>query len=413
MFWGKIEHSFEQRLIIITCLSGFIATFISTVLNILIGLDAPVIVISLSAAVLYGVFFVLSRNGSARRLLPWLITLTSIVLINLNWFYNYGSRGPIFYIFLAFFAFVILTWERRYLLVFSAIILVDIAVLLYFDFYHIDLLGNYSNETARVVDAYWGIFMGLSIIGAYIYSAKRNYIKQYTLARRSDDLKTAFLANMSHEVRTPLNAIVGFANILSDPDLTDEERTQFVRIIEENSENLTQLFEDTIDIAKIEAAQLTVHYEFVSVESVFREAKRLVLYEMEISGKNHLTFDFELSEWDLTMSIDRGRLLQLLRHLLSNAVKFTSEGHITLGVTRKGKELVFFVKDTGCGVQQEHLEQIFERFVKVSTDPGELFRGTGIGLYLCQRLVQLMKGEIWVESEYGVGSAFYFSFPEN
>ncbi|MBA7519305.1 Sensor histidine kinase RcsC [subsurface metagenome] len=237
-------------------------------------------------------------------------------------------------------------------------------------------------------------------------------------AEESDELKTSFLANLSHEIRTPLNSIIGFTGLFFDSDITAEDRLNFKTIINSSSNTLLNLINDIIDFSKIEAKHLDININDVYINSILNELEKI--YKMEIKRQQPGTdkqFDFRIKIDKSTRSIviktDGIRLKQVLSNLINNAIKFTDEGYIEVGckMLRNKEMLEFFVKDTGIGIRKEDQEIIFQRFRKVEDDRDYLYRGAGLGLTISRHLVELLGGEIWVESSPESGSIFKFTVP--
>jgi signal transduction histidine kinase/CheY-like chemotaxis protein len=233
-------------------------------------------------------------------------------------------------------------------------------------------------------------------------------------AEESDRLKTAFLSNMSHEIRTPMNAILGFSNLLSHPEINTSEKEEFVNLIKINGKNLLTLVEDIIDISKIDSGQLVIknspcrlHDLLMSVyESFFDDIKRRGLMNLKLYLKEGI------SDENIQILTDAHRLKQIFVNLVGNAVKFTERGFVEFGYTLSDDQFIrFYVKDTGIGLPKGKEEDIFNRFFKYNNDKERLYGGTGIGLSIAKHLVELMGGEIWVESEPLVGTTFYFTLP--
>ncbi|MGW8314020.1 MAG: ATP-binding protein [Bacteroidales bacterium] len=235
-------------------------------------------------------------------------------------------------------------------------------------------------------------------------------------ARESDRLKTAFLANMSHEIRTPMNGIVGFVNLLRDQDVTGEQRDVYLKQIERSSFQLLHIVDDIIDISKIESGQLKIVNRPVRINEILDELYSSYFHRIRGNAPGEKQVDFLLekgeSATDFTAVIDDSRLRQIINNLINNAIKFTRSGSITFGYTRKSRRHIeFFVKDTGIGIPADQREVIFDRFGQIRKSGDPYSTGTGLGLSISKSLVELMGGEIWVESEVGSGSAFYFTLP--
>ena len=234
-------------------------------------------------------------------------------------------------------------------------------------------------------------------------------------AEESDKLKTAFLANMSHEIRTPMNAILGFSYLLTDSDSSEDAKKEYVKIINSNGEMLMNLINDILDISLIESGQFKIKSRPIEIKSLLNELKCFFDQEKEKFRKNHIKIvaDFDKHFDEVVIKTDNVRLRQIISNLLSNAIKFTEEGKVEFGCRLSDeKELIFFVRDTGVGIDPKNHQAIFDRFSKFSlTDDSKLFSGTGLGLAICSELVERLGGKIWLDSFPGKGSTFYFTLP--
>jgi len=232
-------------------------------------------------------------------------------------------------------------------------------------------------------------------------------------AEESDKLKTAFLSNMSHEIRTPMNGILGFSELLDDDNLTSEERRKFLDIINTNGHHLLSIINDILDIARIDSNQLIVNNTDFNLHQMLDDI--WVSYEnSKISmGKEHIIFQLEkdLDDDNCTINCDDVRLRQILYNLLGNALKFTKTGFIKFGYKHLDGMLQFYVQDTGKGISLENQSLVFERFRQEEETYTRQFGGTGLGLSISKKLVELLGGEMWLESEQGVGATFYFTIP--
>lgn len=221
-------------------------------------------------------------------------------------------------------------------------------------------------------------------------------------AEELDRLKSAFLANMSHEIRTPLNAIVGFSQLLAETD-DPEERHEFVEIIDSNNRMLLQLISDILDFAKIESGTMDFKFADMSVKEVINE----IVTSFRIKMPDNVALIAPKDSPECQIYSDRMRLTQVISNFLNNAIKYTSEGCITLAYEIIGDEIKFSVTDTGDGMSQEIQAHIFDRFYKGNT----FKQGTGLGLSICETIVNRLGGRIGVNSELGKGSTFWFTHP--
>jgi len=235
-------------------------------------------------------------------------------------------------------------------------------------------------------------------------------------AEESDRLKTSFLANMSHEIRTPMNGIVGFANLLRDPGISEDKKDLFLKHIDLSSNQLLNIIDDIIDISKIESGQLKISNKPVRINGILEEIYSSFFHRIRGDAPGQKLVDFKLKMGnesnDFTIVTDDFRLSQVFNNLIGNAIKFTKEGHITFGYTlRNNRHVEFFVSDSGIGIPNNKRRIIFDRFGQVDQERSLQPSGTGLGLPISKSLVDLMGGEMWVESEVGKGSTFYFTLP--
>ena len=233
-------------------------------------------------------------------------------------------------------------------------------------------------------------------------------------AEESDKLKTAFLANMSHEIRTPMNAIIGFSELLNDEDLTKDNRREFVNLINDNSRLLLNLIEDIIDVAKIEAEQIKIVQSTCQVNQILDELGKY--YKVELNKYEYKSIEIKVvkEQEDERFAIisDPLRFKQIMNNLIGNAIKFTDKGSVEFGYTIKDKKTIqFYIKDTGIGLPLDKLNVIFERFRQAEESTTKEYGGTGLGLTISRRLIELLGGTIWVESVLHQGSTFYFTLP--
>jgi PAS domain S-box-containing protein len=234
------------------------------------------------------------------------------------------------------------------------------------------------------------------------------------VAEQSDKLKTAFLANMSHEIRTPMNSIIGFSNLLTDEGVEEIKKTEYLHHIIKSSNALLSLIDDIIDISKIEAEQLTISKSKFKLNSAIRELFNS-FSESNKNDKVKLKLVFPPDSDIYEIDSDPLRMRQVLTNLIGNALKFTEKGTVEVGysIEGKGKDAIvrFYVSDTGIGIPRDMHKTVFERFRQVDETTSRKFGGTGLGLAISKRIVELLNGEIWVKSEPGKGSVFYFTLP--
>jgi PAS domain S-box-containing protein len=229
-------------------------------------------------------------------------------------------------------------------------------------------------------------------------------------AEESDRLKSAFLANMSHEIRTPMNAIIGFSSLSREDNVSNRDKKIYLEYIEKSGNRLLNLISDIVDISKIDADQLSLHYAICNLNTLIDDLQK----QFEINGYNKgckISTKKSLSIAESNICIDETRLVQILSNLLENSLKFAKNGNIEFGYTKENEMIQFFVKDDGIGIAPQDHKSIFERFTQVEGDSTILATGTGLGLAIVKSLTKLLKADIWVESEKGKGATFYFTIP--
>ena len=251
----------------------------------------------------------------------------------------------------------------------------------------------------------------LSLIGTSMTVTQRKEMEEALVqakvkAEEANTLKSSFLANISNEIRTPLNAIVGFSSLLVSAERgISEEKQEYINIIENNNTLLLQLISDVLDLSKIEAGTMESDYAPIDVHGLFIELEDTFRLRNKKSG---ICICYHRRTTECVVKADRNRLVQVMMNLMNNAVKFTGEGSIEFGFdVREDGFLHFYVTDTGCGIPEERLEEIFGNFVKLNS----FVQGTGLGLTICRAIVERMGGKIGAVSRLGQGSTFWFTLP--
>lgn len=227
---------------------------------------------------------------------------------------------------------------------------------------------------------------------------------------RSDKYKTEFLSNMSHEIRSPINSIIGFSELLKDVKDDQEKKEQYINIIQNSSESLTKIINDILDITKIQDGKLEINNSNFYLNSIMEEL--FLINKTKIKNVN-ITLKLNIPKEDTMILSDNLRFVQIFNNLLNNAIKFTKNGFIEFGYFKKKDTIKFYVKDTGIGIKKEEQQKIFDRYTQIKNIKQEKIIGYGLGLSISKELVDLMGGELKLESEYNNGSYFYFELPYN
>ncbi len=243
---------------------------------------------------------------------------------------------------------------------------------------------------------------------------KKRYVEDLVMAKEkaqeSNRLKSAFLANVSHEIRTPMNGIIGFSELLKSPQLTIEQQKQYLEMIEKSGERMLNIINDIVDISRIESGLMDVDLKEININEQLEYI--YTFFNPQVEGKGmQLVLRDPLPPENTNTVTDREKLLAILTNLVKNAIKYSHKGTIVFGCQRKGSTLEFFVKDTGIGIPKERQQAVFDRFIQADIEDIEARQGAGLGLAISKAYVEMLGGEIWVQSEEGKGSVFYFTIP--
>jgi len=399
----------DRYFITVTCLVASIFLFVLCAIHLIMNFSyKPVLFAGGSSLVMLGLYYFIRF----KRCLFWpkvILTFFGLIMLDFTWYAKFLSNGPVLFFILIFGALVIWVWEGKSLIIMLSFYALNILVLFIIDYNAPEYLFNYPDDRKRSVDIFLSFILYATLMIFLLYVVKQEFTRQKEKAIRSDKLKSAFLANMSHEIRTPMNAIVGFSRLLQ-MDITNDNKNKYSRIIQSSSDNLLRLINDIIDLSKIEAGDMEIKYADLNLKDVFTELMDMYKIELAKREKQDITLDFTLPGKDLFIHSDALRLKQVLINLLDNAIKYTDQGKILFAVEKKDKKLVFSVKDTGSGIKAEDQKRIFDQFTKVDYHDLNI-GGTGIGLSIVVRIVEMLKGEIWLNSLEGEGSHFYFAIP--
>lgn len=267
----------------------------------------------------------------------------------------------------------------------------------------------YSQESIAVVQR----FINLFALASFRLQAEEALREAKLKAEESDRLKSLFLSNMSHDLRTPMNAIVGFAEMLQDAELGRDEKDRFLDAIIKSGDSLLHLVNDIIDISKMEAGQLQLVLSDCDINALMDEIELTFRQELDRQGKTHVMFYIQKGIPDTSFMVhtDTIRIKQVLSNLIGNAIKFTDEGFIETGYRIDSGKLLFYVRDSGIGIPEEYQKLVFERFGQVKETVSRNISGTGLGLTISKNLVEMLGGKIWLDSFPDEGSTFWFTLP--
>lgn len=338
-----------------------------------------------------------------------------IIVYNLYYIYNYGITGP-----MAYYSFLIVYVTLYYSKVTNKLLLfffffINIVVLYYLDYQSDTFTNKYENFNQLFIDNVASILALIITFLILLRSLIKAQIKEKEIANESSHLKSTFLANTSHDLRAPVNSILSFSELIFQEKLTHDELIKYNKIIHSNSAQLLSLINDMFDISIIESKNIIINQKFTNINDLLDELHSTFKRDIEVKNKNiDLNIHYGLPNSQAFIYTDPVRVKQIISNLLQNAIKHTTEGAIAFGYDKKmdADELLFYVKDTGSGIPDDKLEDIFKRYV-TNINETKKTKGTGLGLHITSSLVKLLNGKIWVESDIDVGSQFFFTLPIN
>lgn len=288
------------------------------------------------------------------------------------------------------------------------------------DFFELEYpISHKSGEQRWMHERGKGVYLGtgeVMFIEGYVEDITKNREANHALliakekAEESDRLKSAFLANMSHEIRTPMNGILGFLELMKEPDLSDDDKNDYLSLMNISGQRLLNTINDIIEISKIESGKLEYKESVVELEEVFSFYVDFFRPEADLK-KIKIYIGSQISTEDSLIYSDRHKLDGILTNLIKNAIKFTKSGSIEISNALDSSDLLIWVKDTGKGIPAKRQQAIFERFIQAETNVTREHEGSGLGLAIVKAYVDSMGGRIWVESEQGRGSTFYIRLP--
>jgi len=407
-----LKYPVEFRFLVMIPWFASLLTATSVITGLLLRDNLFTITCSVST-IIFVFTYLLIRNGKSLRLAAWIMAMNTLALTNFVWFSFEGSRGTSPVLILMLLVCISLFFKGFEKLTAILIVIINVSVLLYFEYVYPNLIKGYSGVFMRLFDMVSTFTVCGIFIVFVIHGTLKSYFNEKYKAGEVERLKSAFLLNISHEIRTPLNAILGFSNLISQPVTTKKERQLYSKFVSDACANMVNLVEEIIDIAKIESKQVNVHKVRLNVTELLWEIFNNFRQSSAIRLEKNINFkinDQAVSN-NVFIDSDPAMVKRILLNLVDNSIKFTQSGFIEVGYNVRPSDILFYVKDSGIGIPEEKQKMVFDSFQKVASCNDKLYNGIGLGLTLCKRLLELLNGKIWVNSEVNKGSTFFFTVP--
>ena len=427
--------SLENKFFNVVCFTVSLNVFIGAMVNIYLHFPIELIFIELAIAACTTTGFIYSRFKKYDIQLALFFVFFAIIAIVPAWFLNGGVEGSTTHSGIAFIGFILVLLPPKYHW-FFIVLLATVFFACFQVERHFPNLVHASTEAEKQSDLIFSGILNIFITGILISSLKRihlrdkaeiisknNELETYskTLSVAKDkaemekEMKSTFLTSMSHEIRTPMNGVIGITELLSDTELSAEQH-ELIEMLHSSSSLLVNIVTDILDLSKMEVGQLSLNLKESNIENCVESAMKISTSYKKFAKKD-IQINYTIAHDVATLVLmDESRVQQILINLISNAIKFTQEGSVSVDVfvgtqAPTMQEVVFSVKDTGIGIKKEALAELFQPFSQITNNFSQIYHGTGLGLSICKKLVELMNGEIWVVSEVNKGSNFSFKLP--
>jgi signal transduction histidine kinase/CheY-like chemotaxis protein len=404
------QFPIEHRLLSGSCAISIVLALAVLLNNLALGLNTFLNVIIGFSFIYFCLLYYLTRVKGYYLIPVWGLILFFIVFIPPAWFLNSGLLGSTAFIFINIIVTCLVITRGKSRIIVAVLLIAEMFAVIIFEFFRPDLVVPYVSRQQQIVDLILTLAFSLVMMVVIIIFVMNNYEDEKRKADESNKLKSFFLANISHEIRTPMNSILGFSGLLREGSLPDEEKLHYIDIIHKSGRHLLKLIDDIIDLARIESDQVTINARPLSLDVLMGDLHDIFCLQVKDLKKNiELVMKLPAGSGAGTILADEIRLRQVLMNLIGNAVKFTESGVVEFGyrITEAGS-LLFYISDTGIGINHDHVSHIFQQFKQADNSHTRKYGGAGLGLSISKKLINLMGGDIWLESESGRGTTFYF-----
>lgn len=370
----------------------------------------PVILWSIAIALVYiTVIYFIVRIKKEYLIGRRLYMIFVLIFTNVMWIETEGSSGPTLYCLLAFFPLFVFTVRNKKLKYGFITIAINLPILLIIELYYPKYINQYESDLQRIYDIILVCFVFVLFEVPLLIKIKKSVISERNAAQHSERMKTSNITNLSHEIRTPMNAIIGFAELLEDEDIENDDRLNYVRIINDNGQTLLNLLNNIINISKIEEEQARIAVSEINPSEIMQRVHSALSYNTNNSNVDFSIMNRKNAEHILLT--DSIMLYQILVNLTFNALKFTTKGFVNIGYNLIGDKITFYVEDSGIGISEDKQAGIFNEFAQDNNGKALNIHGSGLGLTISKSLAAILKGKLYFKSEKNVGSTFYLELP--
>jgi len=409
---------FNERILTPILLAPAITSFIFFVVHVFLQTHGGPLIMSLVSGLVYGGLFLYSKKENSFNSTLLIFSIFSVIIICVSWFFTGGVIGGSGYFFILAIAFILILSPLKYRFITTILFLCLLAFLFVLEINNPNIIVHEFNSDLLKYFLMVNIFFTILLIAWIITNTKHEYEKEQNKTKEQNrvlinaqNTKSRFLANISHEIRTPMNGVMGMASLLEQTNLDDEQK-EYVETIIASSDRLLRIINQILDYSKADVQKIDLNEQAFVTQQCVKEA-------IQINTPNALKKNLDLT-YEIDSNVPRNlrgdseKLQQILINLIGNAIKFTNKGSIHLLVEKLAIEedytkLLFTIKDTGIGISKENIPYLFDAFTQVDDSRTKQHSGTGLGLAISKYLVELMGGEIWVESEQNKGTTFFFT----
>ncbi len=408
--FGNQNRSLQDILLVYVFFSMVVLVSISTFINIIIGISLKVIVFDFIVIGGFLVLYILANISDKIKLIRRVFVLFSLASVVFLWINSEGSSGPSIMLLQSLAViFIFISTGKEFVFYFVSLVFLTISLYI-FELYDSHMILDYNYKGQKIFDNLSMVLLIFAFQIPVLTYARNVLFKDREEAISNAEEKSCFLAQMSHEIRTPMNAILGFVELLDDPTIDKEEHSTYLKIINQNSRVLLNLLNNAININQINSGHTQV---FISKCNANKIVKHVADNLIALSSNSKVKVEvLENKLYDSFFEVDDNLLYQILINVGYNALKFTKEGSVSLSWIRENDNLIFSIRDTGCGIAEIDQSDLFDKYIQTQNIGGTTpLNGVGLGLHICKKITDLLNGEIWFSSKVNVGTEFFIKLP--